>query len=78
MATTLIEVTKNREESLREFRVQVGLYVAAHPKSTFRQVAQLFQCSQATVSQAARSIGLMPRTRGRKKQQPFATAIEEK
>jgi hypothetical protein len=69
MATTLTEVKTSRDQTLREFRVEVGLYAAAHPDVPFRQVAQLFQCSQATVSQAARSIGLMPRTRGRKQQQ---------
>ena len=76
MATTLVEVKASRNQTLRKFRMEVGLYVAAHPDVPFRQVAQLFQCSQATVSQAARSIGLMPRQRGRKQEQPKAPAVE--
>jgi hypothetical protein len=76
MAKTLIEVTAIRNQTLKEFRLEIGQYAAAHPNAPFREVAQLFRCSQATVSQAARSIGLMPRQRGRKPQQPKAQAAE--
>jgi hypothetical protein len=77
MATTLEEVRNTRRQSLRNFQQEVGLYVAAHPELTFKQVAGTYQCSQTTVSQAARSVGLKPRRQGRKKQQT-PTPVEAK
>ncbi len=78
MAITLKEVSTSRKETLKKFQQEVGLYVAAHPEAPFRWVAQLYGCSQSTVSQAARSVGLKPRQRGRKKRQPQSPVVEAK
>jgi hypothetical protein len=63
MMTLKEEISTMRQTLIRE----AGAYCFEHPEETFASVAVRFGMSEAWVSQAARSMGLKPRARGRKK-----------
>jgi hypothetical protein len=67
---TLKQIRQTARQARRNFQFEVGLFVAANPRMSFREVAEIFQCSEWTVSNAARLVGLKPRSRGRKKAEP--------
>ncbi len=71
---TLNQLSKAAREARQKFQRELGMFVAANPKMSFRKVAEVFQCSEWTVSSAARSVGLKARSRGRKKQADKAGA----
>jgi len=63
------------KDARRRLIREAGLYAAAHPEESFASIARRFGMSESSASSAARSVGLMPRKRGRK---PAAEATTEK